>query len=198
MFPFLHVAECDSWHHLVTSNESWFSWIHHYVACGLCREMTWSQSRDLIFRVKHSCLQSCEIRAASILLTDSQMMPKWTSTILWQTYSFHLNKRSFLGKGRCIRNYLWFISTIAQSTQIRLEQIGSKNMACAACHTHPSYSPNLASVTSTCFLQWKKNSNGFRWLTRTSFLSPCKKLWGVSIKKNWIAYFKLGCGGSKK
>jgi hypothetical protein len=25
-------------------------WIHHRIACGLCREMTWSQSRDLIFR----------------------------------------------------------------------------------------------------------------------------------------------------
>jgi hypothetical protein len=29
-----------------------FSWMHHHVACRLCREMTWSQSRDLIFRTK--------------------------------------------------------------------------------------------------------------------------------------------------
>jgi hypothetical protein len=24
MLPFLHVAKCDSWHHLVTGDESWF------------------------------------------------------------------------------------------------------------------------------------------------------------------------------
>jgi hypothetical protein len=32
---------------------------------------------------------------------------------------------------------LWFISIIAQSTQVGLEEIGSKNMTCAACHSHP-------------------------------------------------------------
>jgi hypothetical protein len=32
-------------------------------------------------------------------------------------------------------------------------------------------------MTSTCFLQWKKYLNGFRWLTRISFLSVCKRLW---------------------
>jgi hypothetical protein len=46
---------------------------------------------------------------------------------------------------RRIRNDLWFISTIAEFTQVKLQQIGSKNMACAACHTHPPYSPDLAS-----------------------------------------------------
>jgi hypothetical protein len=29
-----------------------FSWIHQRVACRLCRTMTWSQSRELIFREK--------------------------------------------------------------------------------------------------------------------------------------------------
>jgi hypothetical protein len=40
--------------------------------------------------------------------------------------------------------------------------------------SQPFYSPNLARVTSTCFRQSNKNSNGFSWLTRTSFLSLCK------------------------
>jgi transposase len=63
---------------------------------------------------------------------------------------------------------------------------------------HPPYSPDLAPVTSICFLQSKKNSNWFSWLTRTSFLSACKRFWGVWINKNWIAYFRLGCGEFKK
>jgi hypothetical protein len=43
-------------------------------------------------------------------------------------------------------------------------------------------------VTSTCFLQWKKNSNGFSWLTRINFWL----FWGVLINKDWIPYFRLG------
>jgi hypothetical protein len=30
------------------------------------------------------------------------------------------------------------------------------------------------------------------------FLSHCKRFWGVLIKKNWMVYFRLGCGGFKK
>jgi hypothetical protein len=49
-----------------------------------------------------------------------------------------------LEEGNRIRNDLWFISTIAQFTQVKLQQIGSKNMVCTACHIHPCYSPDLA------------------------------------------------------
>jgi hypothetical protein len=55
-----------------------------------------------------------------------------------------LNKKSFLEEGRRIRNDLWFILTIAQFTQVRLQEIGSKNMACATCHIHLPYLPDLA------------------------------------------------------
>jgi hypothetical protein len=51
------------------------------------------------------------------------------------------------------------------------EEYGMRRMPCLL------YLSDLALVTSTCFLQWKKNSNRFRWLTRTSFLSPCKRFW---------------------
>jgi hypothetical protein len=93
-----------------------FSWIYHHIACGLCREITWSQSRDLIFKANNSCFWSCEIRAASMLSTDSQIISKWTTAIFWQIYSFDLNTQSFLEEGRRIRNDLWFISTIVQLT----------------------------------------------------------------------------------
>jgi hypothetical protein len=47
-----------------------------------------------------------------------------------------MNKQSFFEEGRRIKNNLWFISTIAQFTQVGLQQIGSMNMACAVCHTN--------------------------------------------------------------
>jgi hypothetical protein len=53
-------------------------------------------------------------------------------------------------------------------------------------------------VISTCFLQSKKNSNGFSWPTRTSLLNACKRFWGVWINKNWIPYFRLRCAEFKK
>jgi hypothetical protein len=65
-------------------------------------------------------------------------------------------------------------------------------------HTTPTLFIRSGPVTSTCFPWWKKNSNRFRSLTRTDFLSPCKSDWGVSIKTNWMAYFKLAFGGFKK
>jgi hypothetical protein len=37
------------------------------------------------------------------------------------------------------------------------------------CMPQPPYSPDLALVISTCFLQSKKNSNRLRWLTKTIF-----------------------------
>jgi hypothetical protein len=60
------------------------------------------------------------------------------------------------------------------------------------------YSPNLATNDLYLFSTVKQNSNGFTWLTRTSFLSPCKGCWRVWINKNWIAYFRLQCAEFKK
>jgi hypothetical protein len=67
-----------------------------------------------------------------------------------------LKKRSFLEEARRIRNYLWFISSIAQFTQVGVQQIGLKNTALAAWHTHPSYSPDLAPSDSYLFLTVKE------------------------------------------
>jgi hypothetical protein len=139
----------------------------------------------MIFRAKNSCLRWHRIRAASILSTDSQMIRKWTAPILWQIYLFHLNKRSFLEEGHHIINDLWFILTIAQFIQVGLQQIGLKNMAFSACHTHP-ICLIWPLVTSTCFLQWKKNTNGFRWLTRTNFWVLVRDFEGYrSIRIEW-------------
>jgi hypothetical protein len=57
-----------------------------------------------------------ENRTASIFSTDSQMIPKWRAIILWQRSRISLNKRFFFEEGRRIRNDLWFMSIIGQST----------------------------------------------------------------------------------
>jgi hypothetical protein len=59
---------------------------------------------------------------------------------------------------------------------------------------HSSYSPDLTRVTSICFRQWEKNSNGFRWPTRTSFSTACKRFRAVFTKTNWMDYFMLVWG----
>jgi hypothetical protein len=115
--------------------------------CRLCREMTLSQSRDLTFRAKMLVHNHMEPEWPRYCRETSKWYPEWTVSILWGISSFHLNKRSFLEEGRCIRNDLWFISTIAQFGHVGLQQIGSKNMACIACHTH-SISLIWAPVTS--------------------------------------------------
>jgi hypothetical protein len=88
MLPFLHAAERDGWHYLVTGDELWFSLIHHHIGCGLYREMMWLQNRDSKFRAKSLCSSLYGIRLGSILLSDFQMMPKWIATISWQIYLF--------------------------------------------------------------------------------------------------------------
>jgi hypothetical protein len=79
MLSFLHVAECDGWHHIVTGDESWFSWIHHHIACGLCREITWSQNRNLIFRAKMHVYDHVEPKR----LLCCRQIPKWYQNEQW-------------------------------------------------------------------------------------------------------------------
>jgi hypothetical protein len=59
-----------------------FSWIYYHVACRLCREMTWLQNRDMIFRAQSSYSMSYRTCTASMLSTNSQMIPKWTAITL--------------------------------------------------------------------------------------------------------------------
>jgi hypothetical protein len=173
-----------------------FCWIHHHVACGLCQEITWSQSRDLIFRarihvsnhVEHERLLCCrkhpnDTKINSDYFVTKRLIPLEQAVFPRGRASYqkpvvvHLDNRS--------------VHTSQASTDW-LEEHGMRHMP------HLPYSPDLAPTTSTYFLQWKKNSNGFRWLTRTNCLSACKIFWSVLIKENWMAYFRLGCDGFKK
>jgi hypothetical protein len=86
MLPFLHAAERDGWHYLVIGNESCFF-------LDKSPRRIWDLSRDDVItkprhdiQSKNSCSRSYGTRTASILLTSSQMMPKWIATILWQRF----------------------------------------------------------------------------------------------------------------
>jgi hypothetical protein len=116
MLSFLHVAECDNWHHLLTGDESWFFLNRSpcHMSTPLRDDMITNPRLDI--QSKNSCLKAYGIPAAAMLLTDSQMILKWTETIFWQIYSFHLKSRSFLEEERHMRNDWWFTSTITQFT----------------------------------------------------------------------------------
>jgi hypothetical protein len=92
MLPFLHAIERDGWYHYVTSDESWF-FLNTPPRCILIllRDDVVTKPK-LDIQSKNSCLWSYSTRVASMLSTDSQIISKWTATILWQSYSFYLNK----------------------------------------------------------------------------------------------------------
>jgi hypothetical protein len=67
ILPFLHAVERDSWHHLVTDDESWFS-------LNLSPRRTWALSRDdVITKLRH------DIQSKTIMFT-----------IMWNPSGFHV------------------------------------------------------------------------------------------------------------
>jgi hypothetical protein len=76
MFPFLYAAQRDDWYHLVTDDESWFFFdISQRRMFTLSRDNVVTKPRQQI-QSKSLCLRSYGIPAASMLSTDSQMIPK--------------------------------------------------------------------------------------------------------------------------
>jgi hypothetical protein len=150
MLPFLYAAQRDGWYHLVTGHESWFSSLHHPVECGRYREIMWSQNWDSKFKAQSRCFRLSGIRAAAMLVADSQIIRKWTTHILWQRYLFYSRKRFFLKEGRLVKDDLWFILVITQFSEIAFEQICLKNTILSACYSHPIHLI-WPLVTSACF-----------------------------------------------
>jgi hypothetical protein len=147
--------------------------IYRYVEYGRYREMIWSQNRNMMFRAKVYVYNYME----SQRLLYCRQIPKsyQNEQRLFCDKSTYSLRTSDLSRGRApIKNGLWFISTIALFTQVEFQQIGLKNTVFSECHTHRIHLI-WPRVIYTCFLHSKKNSNGFSWLTRTSFLSACKR-----------------------
>jgi hypothetical protein len=189
IFPLLHAAQRDIWHHIVTSDESWFFFD------TLPRRM-WTLSRDDMATKPRQQIQSKKFMFLIICNpTGFYVVDRLPNDTKMNSAYFVTNiltplEEVIFPQGRALhQNDLSIISTIAQFTRVGLQQNGSKNMACVAwvacvaCHSHSQSQSHSHShshpirliwppVTSTCFLQWKRNSNGLRSLTKTSFWIP--------------------------
>jgi hypothetical protein len=116
---------------------------------------------------------------------------KFIFTIIWNRSGFYVMKRllndtkmnsayfvtnvlisleeAIFPQGRVPRER-WFVIHLdnysIQKSRVSTDWLEEYDIVC---RPQPIYSPDLALVTSTCFLQSKKNSSIFNWLTRTSF-----------------------------
>jgi hypothetical protein len=104
MLSFLHTAERNGWHYLVTGDESWFFF-------DTSPRRMWTLSRDDVATKSRQQIQSKSlysrlygIRLGYMLSIDFQMIPKWIATISWQIYLFPSYKWSFLEEGHGIKN----------------------------------------------------------------------------------------------
>jgi hypothetical protein len=154
-----------------------FSSIHHHIACAFCREMMWWRKRDLIFRakihvsnhMKSEWLLCCEqtrrwYQNAQLLFCDKY---------LYSTRTHDLSSR----KGAASKQHVvhfdnWQLLCSQKSGFNRL--IWRRRHSPHATFTHSIHLIWLP-MTSICFLQSKKNLNGFRWLMRTSFFWVCAR-----------------------
>jgi hypothetical protein len=58
------------------------------------------------------------------------MISKWTALVLWQMSLFHSRKPSFPKEGRPMKDDLWFISEIAQCTQVAFQRWAWRKRYC--------------------------------------------------------------------
>jgi hypothetical protein len=175
MLPFLHAAERDGWHHIVTADESLFFF-------DTSPRRMWTLSRD---NVATKSRQQIHGR-------------KFMFTIIWNPTGFYVVDRL---PNDTKMNSDYFVTNIF----ISLEQMifpcrrapHEKGLVVSIdnCSVHKSrgstdwlekhdihhmsdqlYSHNLTTNDLYLFSTVKENSNGFTWLTRISFLSSCKGL----------------------
>jgi hypothetical protein len=122
-----------------------FSSLYYYVVCGRYREITWSQNRDLIFGAKHSCLQSYAISAASILLTDSQIIQKMNSAY-FVTNMLILLEQAIFPWGRAPhekRLVLHLDNCSVHTCRVSTDWLEEHSILCMP---YSQYSPYLASI----------------------------------------------------
>jgi hypothetical protein len=65
--------------------------------------------------------------------------------------------------------------------------------------SQPPYSLNLTAqwLLFVCHDERETRTDSGRW-RRPVFLNPYKRFWGVSIRRNWTGYFRLGYSEFKK
>jgi hypothetical protein len=87
-----------------------------------------------------------------------------------------LNKGPFVEEGRAIRNDLLFVLAIVQITQVGLQQISPKNIACAACHTQLLYPFDLAPCDFYLFHTVKAKFEGIQVADQDQFFQRLHRI----------------------
>jgi hypothetical protein len=152
MLPFLHTAERDGWHHLVTDDESWF-FLNTSLSC------MWTLSRDNIITKPRLAIQNKKVMFTIIWNPNGfSVVDRFPNDIKTNGDCFVTNtliplQQAIFSRGRTphqkqlmVRLDNCSVHTNRTSTDW-LEEHGIGHML------HLSYSPDLVSVTSICFPQ---------------------------------------------
>jgi hypothetical protein len=197
IWPCLHAAERDSWHHFMTGDES-------LVFFGTLPRRMWTLSRDDVATKSRQQIQS----------------KKYMFTIIWNPTGFYVVDRlpndARMNSDYFVTNILICLDQIifpcrrashekrlvfsVDNCSVRtsrgstdwLEKHGIYRMR------DQFYSPNLATSDLYLFSTVKEKLEQIHLADEDQFLSACKAFWGVWISKNWIAYFRLRWAGFKK
>jgi hypothetical protein len=196
MLPFLHAAKSDGWHHIVTCDESWFFFDTSPRRIGtLSRDDVVTKSKHQI-QSKNSWLRSYGIRLGSML---------------WQTCKWYQNEQRLL-----CNKYVYSTRTSDLSSKkataskttcdlsrqlLNSHKSGVKRVARRTWHiphatatifTWPNPSWLLfVSYSETKKLEWTRVAD------EDQFFKCLQEIFRVSIRRNWIGYFRLGYGGFK-
>jgi hypothetical protein len=195
--PLLHAAQRDSWHHLVTSDESWFFFD------TLPRRM-WTLSRD------------------DVAIKSSQQIhsKKFIFTIIWNPTGFYVVDRlpndTKMNSDYFVTNILIFLEQrifhCRRAPHGKRLVVSVDNCSVHTCcgstnclekhdiHRMPDqhYSSNLATRDWNLFSSVKVKLERIHLADEDQFSSVCNGFGGVWINKNRIAYFRLRCAEFKK
>jgi hypothetical protein len=159
--------------------------------------MTWSQSRDLIFRAKTMFTimwNPSGFYVVDKLLNNSKMNRNYFVTNISIPF-----EQAIFPRGRAPHQKRLVIHL--DNCSVHTSQASTnwlEAMACAACHTHP---PTLCAWFGLgdfyLFSTMKEKLERIQVADEDQFLSPCKRFWGVSIKKIKWRISGLGAAGSR-
>jgi hypothetical protein len=197
MLPFLHVAERDGWHHLITSDESRF-FLNTSPRC------TWTLSRDNMVTRPRFDIQSNEFIFMTMwnssdfyVVKKPQNNAKMNSDYFVTSILIRFEQEIF-PRGRAPHQKWLAIHLdncsihISRASTDWLEEYDMHRML------HSLYSPDLTSNDFYLFLTVKEKLERIQVADDDQFFESLQAILRGSIEKNWIRYFRLGYGGFKK
>jgi hypothetical protein len=186
ILPFLHVAERDIWHHLVTGNESYF---FEYITTshvdsvekwyGHKTEIWYSEQRIHIYNHMESEWFLCCRQIAKWCQNEQRL---FCDKSIYSIYYTRTNDCSSK-KGAASKTIGSLFRQLLSSHKSSFNRLAWR--AWHSPHATPIHPIHLIwpLMISTCFLQSKKNLNGFRWLTKNSFWVSARDFKGSGSKR---------------